>query len=303
MKCGIRLSPCKNSIAVINDDGDFVYSSSFEPADTYSELLFQLESALKHCLDKYDIQFPVGLSVKGHETNSTGMITSLHHPLIEQKTLRRDLQAALNYPVLLASDGQCLAVAARTMLQLDNKMTIFALSLEQFVCGGIIVSDILLSGPHGLAGDWGHLSLPWPVDYELEGRICVCGRTGCLEHFVSPEGLSHDYELLTGNKLTAENIIKQAEIGDIVAESAIQVIEDRISRGLAMVIGLLDPDIIIIGGMLAKSERLFTNIPRKWPGYIRASVNSDILIPLRTSNPCPDHLYLHGAAHLCDYAK
>ncbi|MGB2464180.1 MAG: ROK family protein, partial [Candidatus Puniceispirillaceae bacterium] len=253
--------------------------------------------------DKYDIKLPVGVSVKGHETTSTGLITSLHHPLIAQKTLRRDLQAVLNHSVLVASDGQCLAVAARSILQLDNKLTIFALSLDQSVCGGIIVSDKLLSGPHGLAGDWGHLSLPWPVDYELEGRICVCGRTGCLEHFVSLEGLSHDYELLTGNKLTAENIIKQAETGDIVAESAMQVIEDRISRGLAMVIGLLDPDIILIGGMLAKSERLFTNIPRKWPGYIRSSVNSDILVPLRTSNPCPDHLYLHGAAHLCDYAK
>ena len=303
MKCGIRLSPRENSIAVITDDGDFVYSSSFKPADTYSELLVQLKSALKHCLNKYDIKLPVGVSVKGHETTSTGMITSLHHPLIAQKTLRRDLQAALNHSVLVASDGQCLAVAARSILQLDNKLTIFALSLDQFVSGGIIVSDKLLSGPHGLAGDWGHLSLPWPVEHELEGRICVCGRTGCLEHFVSLEGLSHDYELLTGNKLTAENIIKQAEAGDIVAESAMQVIEDRISRGLAMVIGLLDPDIILIGGMLAKSERLFTNIPRKWPGYIRSSVNSDILVPLRTSNPYPDHLYLHGAAYLCDYAK
>ena len=231
------------------------------------------------------------------------MITSLYHPLIDKKTLRRDLQAALNHSILVASDDQCLAVAGRSMLQLDNKPTIFALSLDQFVSGGIIVSNKLLSGPHGLAGDWGHLSLPWPVDHELEGRICVCGRTGCLEHFVSLEGLSYDYELLTGNKSTAENIIKQAETGNIVAEAAIQVIEDRISRGLAMVIGLLDPDIILIGGMLAKSERLFTNIPRKWPSYIRSSVNSDILVPLRTSNPCPDHLYLHGAAHLHNYAK
>ena len=303
MKCGIRLSPFENSIAVITDDGDFVYSSSFKPADTYSELLLQLGSALKHCLDKHDVKLPIGVSVKGHETISTGMITSLYHPLIAQKTLRRDLQALLNHSVLVASDGQCLAVAARSILQLDNKLTIFALSLDQSVCGGIIVSDKLLSGPHGLAGDWGHLSLPWPVDYELEGRICVCGRTGCLEHFVSPEGLSHDYELLTGKKLTAENIIKQAETGDIVAESAMQVLEDRISRGLAMVIGLLDPDIILIGGMLAESERLFKNIPRKWPGYIRSSVNSGILVPLRTSNSCPDHLYLHGAAHLSDYAK
>ena len=103
--------------------------------------------------------------------------------------------------------------------------------------------------------------------------------------------------------MTAENIIKQAETGDIVSESAMQVIEDRISRGLAMVIGLLDPNITLIGGMLAKSERLFSNIPCKWPCCLRSLVNSDILLPLRTSNPCPDHLYLHGAAHLWDYAK
>ena len=112
MKCGIRLCPCENSIAVITDDGDFVYKSSFKPADTYSELLLQLESALKYCLDKYDIKLPVDVSVKGYETASTRMITSLHHLLIVEKTLRRDLQAALNHPVIVASDCQCLAVAA-----------------------------------------------------------------------------------------------------------------------------------------------------------------------------------------------
>ena len=63
MKCGIRLSPLENSIAVITDDGDFVYSSSFKPADTYSELLIQLEAALKHCSDKYDIPLQIGVSV------------------------------------------------------------------------------------------------------------------------------------------------------------------------------------------------------------------------------------------------
>ena len=303
MKCGIRLSPYKMSIAVISGDGDFVYSSSFALADTYSALLIQIKSALRHCTDEYNIKLPIGVSVQGHETPSTGMVKSLHHPLISEKMLRSDMQAALNHPVLLASDGQCMAVAAKTKLKIDNKLTIFALSLDQFVCGGIIVADRLLSGPHGLAGDWGHLSLPWPVDYEMDGRKCICGRAGCLEHFVSLSGLSYDYELLTGDKLTAEKIIKQAENGDIIAETAMQVIEDRIARGLAMVIGLLDPEIIIIGGMLAESERLFNNIPRKWPGYIRASVDNDILVPLRISYPCPDHLYLQGAAHLCDYSK
>ena len=303
MKCGVRLGPDECSIAVISDDSDFIFNFSFASADNYSALLFQLESALKQCKKKHDIKLPIGISLQGHETASTGMIASLHHPLLAQKMLRQDLQAALNHPILLGSDGQCMAVAARTLLQLENKQTIFALSLDQTVYGGIIVTDKLLLGPHGLAGDWGHLSLPWPVDYEMDGRVCVCGRTGCLEHFVSLEGLSHDYELLTGSKLTAGDIIEQADSGDIIAESAMQVLEDRIARGLAMVIGLLDPDIIFIGGELGESQRLITNVPRKWPGYIRASVDSDILVTLQNSYPCPHYLYLHGAAHLCDFSK
>ncbi len=141
------------------------------------------------------------------------------------------------------------------------------------------------------------------MDCETDGRVCICGRTGCLEHFVSLEGLSYDYELLTGSKLTAEKIIEQADSGDIIAESAIQVLEDRIARGLAMVIGLLDPNVIFIGGVLAESQRMITNIPRKWPGYLRASVDSDILVTLRNSYPRQHHLYLHGAAHLCDYSN
>ena len=96
-----------------------------------------------------------------------------------------------------------MAVAARSILQLNNKLNVFALPLNQFVCGGMIVSDKLLSGLHGLIGDWGHLSLPWLVDYALYRKMCVCGRAGCLEHLVGLEGVSHDYEVLTGNKLTA----------------------------------------------------------------------------------------------------
>ena len=104
------------------------------------------------------------------------MIASLHHPVIAHETLRRDLQAALNHSVLVASDGQCLAVAARSILQLSNKLTIFALSLDQSVCGGIMVSDKLLSGPHGLAGDWGHCPFPglwimnWKDEYVIAGK-------------------------------------------------------------------------------------------------------------------------------------
>ena len=102
--------------------------------------------------------------------------------------------------------------------------------------------------------------------YRCRGRLILNWMAGCvyagepaaLSIFVNLPGLAHDYEMLTGSSLSATEIINQAAKGDIVAESAMQVIEDRIARGLAMVIGLLDPDVIVIGGLLADSQRLFT---------------------------------------------
>ena len=300
MACGIRLTPSENSIAVITDDGDFIYKREFPASDSYPELLQGLAAAVLAACTEYETDTAIGICVQGHEYPADGLVKSLHHPLIDGHPLRRDLQAVLNRPVLVASEGQCLASATRQYPRFSGKATVFALSLNSFVCGGIMSGDRLLCGPHGLAGDWGHLSLPWPVDFELDGRECFCGKTGCLEHFISLPGLAHDYEMLTGSSLSAEDIIRQAGKGDIVAESALQVIEDRIARGLAMVIGLLDPDVIVVGGVLSEQQRLFTNIPRKWPGYIRTSLVSDLLQPVCNAQSA-DHPYLNGAAHLYKY--
>ena len=303
MTCGIRLTPSEHSIAIISDDGDFVYQTAFPPADGYTALLPQLAGAITDACSASEISSPIGICIQGHETAADGTIKSLHHPMLDGKPLRRDLQAALNRPVIVASEGQCLASAARQQPHLSDKTTIFALSLDSFVCGGIIVNDHMLTGAHGFAGDWGHLSLPWPVDFELDGRVCLCGRTGCLEHFVNLPGLAHDYEMLTGSSLSATEIIDRAAKGDIVAESAMQVIEDRIARGLAMVIGLLDPDVIVVGGILADSPRLFTAVPRKWPGYIRISKANNILRPICEDGQTRTDSYLIGAAGLHKYVQ
>ena len=106
----------------------------------------------------------------------------------------------------------------------------------------------------------GQVPLPWPVDYEYDGHDCWCGRTGCLETYISGTGLEHDYFRIANETATAKEIIAKAEAGDIVADSVIQVLEDRIGRGLAMIINILDPDAIVLGGGLSNIDRLYTNV-------------------------------------------
>jgi predicted NBD/HSP70 family sugar kinase len=127
----------------------------------------------------------------------------------------------------------------------------------------------VVTGAHGAAVNWAHLQLPAPVPHELDGRPCWCGRNGCLETFLSTSGLELDYERVTGDRRSAAQIAAAAAGNNIVAESVVQVFEDRLGRATAAIISLIDPGTIILGGNTPMPERMRERVPRKWPGYVQ----------------------------------
>lgn len=267
MLCGIKIDTEQIDLAIISHDGEFVFEQSLKlPADenTLIQLIVQTLSGVDSACQPQalGITFPgfyAGTAAPEHYQLYCASIPALH-----KTSLKYRLQASLNIPVSLASYGQALCASH---LQHYPDKNIFALHVAQDASAGLGVRGHLISGAHGIAGNWGHISLPWPVDYELDNKVCWCGKSGCLAHFVSLGGLEQDYTLLTNEQAQAQDIISRARQGDIVAESVIQVLEDRLARGLAMVCNLFDPDLIILGGYLGSVERIFSAIPRKWPGY------------------------------------
>lgn len=285
-------------LALISDDGGFVYQSEFSLIDTYHQFLLDVSAQLSKAKQCARFDGYIGICLPGHLDPQTGLVSTPSLSIINKKPLKSDLQAALNHGIKIANFGHCLAKTASLEAEYQDYQMIFALVMDaNNVFGGLIAGGQLINGAHGLCGNWGHISLPWPVDYELDGRICECGRTGCLAHFTSLSGLSYDYQMLTGTSVTADQIISQAHHGDIIAESAMQVAEDRLARGLAMVINLLDPELIILSGLLAKESRIYVNIPRKWPGYVQMKPIKTRLAHLNLDIP-PHHHLLKGAAFL-----
>jgi len=117
-----------------------------------------------------------------------------------------------------------------------------------------------------VAGEWGHNSLPWARADELPGPECYCGQRGCLETWISGTGLANDHARATstgktGARMTGEEIVRAADAGDAAALASLTRLEDRIARGLASVVNLLDPEVIVIGGGLSKLERIYRNVP------------------------------------------
>lgn len=133
--------------------------------------------------------------------------------------------------------------------------------------GGVTFGQTLWKVGNGLAAAWGHMPLGWPVPHELDGRDCWCRRIKCLESFISANGVEADYLAFTETALTVDEIAKAANQNDISAESVLQVLDDRVGRATAMQINVLDPDILTLAGSLASLEKLYVNVPKKWPSY------------------------------------
>ena len=126
----------------------------------------------------------------------------------------------------------------------------------------------MLDGPNGIAGEWGHNPLPWPRDDERPGPSCFCGRSGCIETFLSGPGLARDFETRTGESATPQDIVDRAAAGDAGCDAALKRYEERLARALAHVINVLDPDVIVLGGGMSNVTRLYARVPDLWKPWV-----------------------------------
>jgi fructokinase len=128
------------------------------------------------------------------------------------------------------------------------------------VGGGVVIDKQVLTGRNRIAGEWGHNPLPWATESELPGAPCYCGKLGCVETFLSGAGLARDYHSRTGKQLSAHEIALAADAGDKGAQASLNVYQDRLARSLAVVINVVDPDVIVLGGGLSNMMQLYIGL-------------------------------------------
>ncbi|MBC7908480.1 MAG: ROK family protein [Rhodospirillaceae bacterium] len=219
----------------------------------------------------------VGIGIPGTISPKTGLVKNGNSTWLIGKPFDRDLANALGRPVRLANDADCFALSEATDGAGQGAATVFGVILGTGVGGGMVVGGRLLAGPNAIAGEWGHNPLPWPEADELPGHYCYCGKTGCIETFLSGPALERDF----GEGIAAPAIVRMAEDGDDKAEGLLMRYEDRLARALATIINVLDPHVIVLGGGLGNMARLYREVPKLWGEYVFSdSVETKLLAPL-----------------------
>ena len=210
----------------------------------------------------------VGVGMPGALSPVTGRVKNANSTWLNGTAFDRDLAAALGRPVICVNDANCLAVSEAVDGAAAGAKVVFAAILGTGVGAGIAIDGKAHVGGNAIGGEWGHNPLPWPRAEELPGPDCYCGKTGCLETWVSGTGLQDDYERVVGERLTGREIVTRAEAGDADAEAAVARYEDRLARGLASIVNVLDPDVVVFGGGMSNVDRLYRTVPALLPRWV-----------------------------------
>jgi len=269
LRLGIDLGGSKIEIAAFDDQGrERLRRRIATPQGDYRATVAAVAALVHSVEEALNAHGTVGIGMPGAESRRTGLIKNANSTCLIGQPLRRDLEAALRREVRLANDANCFALSEAVDGAAAGAEVVFGVILGTGCGGGIVVRGQVLTGTNAIAGEWGHNPLPWPHDDERPGPACYCGKHGCLETWLSGPGLARDFFAACGRNLAADAIARQAEAGDADCNAALQRYEDRLARGLAQVINVLDPDVIVLGGGLSNIARLYENVPRLWPQYV-----------------------------------
>jgi fructokinase len=249
------------------------------PQDDYATTVAVIAALVDSIEQECERRATVGVGTPGAISPATGVMKNANARWLIGRPFGDDLSAALARPVRLANDANCFALSEAIDGAGAGEDVVFGVIVGTGTGGGVVIGGQPLVGAHAIAGEWGHNPMPWPQDGEWPGPRCYCGRTGCIELFLSGPGLARDHGQATGRDWGPREIAAAAEGGDEAADAALHRYERRMARALASVINLIDPDVIVLGGGLSSLSRIYTNVPRLWGAYVFSDRIDTRLVP------------------------
>jgi fructokinase len=298
MRIGIDLGGTKIEGMVLAPDGSVPFRERRPtPRNDYDgtiEVIAGLIEAAEHATAR---PCTVGIGMPGTISPATGLVKNANSTWLNGRRLHEDIEGRLHRPVRLANDANCFALSEASDGAAAGASVVFGVILGTGCGGGLVVHGRVVTGPNAIAGEWGHNPLPWPDDTERPGPPCYCGKRGCLETFISGPGFARDYAARAGvgdSGLDAAMIVSRAAQGDLEAAAALDRYMSRVARGLATIVNVLDPDVIVLGGGMSNVAHLYEEVPRRLPPFVFSDRVVTTIVPPRHG----DSSGVRGAAWL-----
>jgi fructokinase len=294
LRIGIDFGGTKIEAAALNDDGDFVARRRVANPGDYDasiravvDLVGALESAA-------GVRTTVGVGAPGSVSPTSGTMRNANTVWLNGRAFRDDLCAALAREVRVANDANCFALSEVVDGAAAGSKVAFGAILGTGCGGGLVIDGRLVDGANGIAGEWGHIPLPWPTHEEIDTQRCWCGQRGCLETWISGTAFARDYARARGTFLSGREIMEAARAGDLYAGAVFSRYVDRLARALAVICNVVDPDTIVLGGGMSNIHELYERLPDAVRPFVFSDKWTARIVPARWG----DSSGVRGAAWL-----
>ncbi len=291
MRVGIDLGGTKIEGVVLDNEGNerLRRRVSTRQSEGYRAILNDIEQLVKQLEAEIGAKCSVGIGTPGAISTVTGAMKNSNTTCMNGQLLLEDLQMLLARPLRIANDANCFALSEALDGAGQGRDVAFGVIMGTGVGGGVVFQGQLHQGLQHIGGKWGHNIL------EQDGPDCYCGRKGCVETLISGPGLASDFHRYGGNDaLVAGDVVMLATQGDPLVEAAMQRFFDRFGRAMAMVVNILDPDVIVLGGGLSNVDRLYSEGRDQVARY---AFNDEFITPI-LKNIHGDSSGVRGAAQL-----
>ncbi|MGH1485191.1 MAG: ROK family protein [Cellvibrionaceae bacterium] len=328
MNIGIDLGGTKTEIICLDNERRERYRQRVtSPQNNYHSTVDTIRSLVEQTERTLNITATVGIGIPGSINRSVGnrnssnrsseTVKNSNSTWINGQPFKKDLQEALGREIKIENDANCFALSESIDGAATTYSTVFGVIIGTGCGGGLVVDGSLVSGPNGIAGEWGHNPLPFPrilnnkqslnneffdrygkaevssiyqkkqsVNYSAEtmdeneypGPLCYCGKRGCLETWISGSGFALDFQRLSGELISSEEIIQLVEMGDVLAGKCLGRYCERLAKSLSQVINIIDPDVIVLGGGMSNINALYDEVISRWDKYIFS--DTDLMTPL-----------------------
>ena len=285
-KLGVDLGGTKTEAILLDDSLNVLERKRVPtPQDNYSEIVDTISNLVLDVSSNVS-DFSLGVCTPGAISKKTGLIKNSNTQCLIGKPLKEDLEKKLKKNIAMENDANCFVMAESKIGAAKNFDLVFGVIMGTGVGGGITVNGNLHSGRTNIAGEWGHHTL------HRNGNSCYCGKTGCVETYISGPALEQKWELLSGESKSVPEILSNLD-NDMGKTWKSEFLEN-FGYGIANVIDILDPDAIVLGGGLSNIDFLYT----EGKNSVYEKVFSDLVDTPILKNKLGDSAGVYGAALL-----
>ena len=261
IRIGVDFGGTKIEAAALDARGEFISRVRAPNPGAYSEAIEAVHDLVMEAERQAGVKgASVGIGMPGSLSARTGRVRNSNSVWLNHTPFEQDLTAALGRPIRLQNDANCFALSEAVDGAAAGELGVFGAILGTGCGGGLVVRGALVEGVNKIGGEWGHTPLPWPTTAEHRAHICWCGRTDCLETWISGSAFRADYHRATGRTLTGEEIIAASRTGDSEAAAALGRYVDRLGRAFAVICDIFDPDVIVCGGGMSNVNEIYDQV-------------------------------------------